>query len=60
LFLLDTNIISELLKRTPDAKVVSRVNRETASNLFISSINVFELRFGAAKSVKPASLNAIF
>jgi len=56
-FLLDTNIVSELVKRAPDAKMVARLNREAqTANLSISSVTVFELRFGAARSAKPASL----
>ena len=56
MFLLDTNIVSEILKRAPDAKMVARLNRENPSNLYITAINVFELRFGAARSAKPAAL----
>ena len=56
MFLLDTNIASEIVKRTPDAKVMVRLNGETAASLHISSVTVFELRFGAARSAKPASL----
>jgi predicted nucleic acid-binding protein len=55
-FLLDTNIVSELLRRTPDTRVKSRLNREAASGLFICPVTVFELRFGAARSARPASL----
>jgi tRNA(fMet)-specific endonuclease VapC len=55
-FLLDTNIVSEIVKRTPDAKVMARLNREAVASLHISSVTVFELRFGAARSAKPASL----
>ncbi len=56
MFLLDTNIVSEIVKRAPDAKVISRLSAEAPASLFISSVTAFELRFGAARSVKPASL----
>ena len=56
MFLLDTNIVSELVKRIPDARVMARLNTEAASDLFICPVTVFELRFGAARSAKPASL----
>ena len=56
MFLLDTNIVSELLKRSPDQKVVARLNCEDPATLYITAINVFELRFGAARSAKPAAL----
>jgi predicted nucleic acid-binding protein len=55
-FLLDTNIVSELLKRYPDTRVITRLNSEPASGLFICPVTVFELRFGAARSAKPAWL----
>jgi predicted nucleic acid-binding protein len=55
-FLLDTNIVSELLRKTPDSRVLARLNTETALSLFICPVTVFELRYGAARSAKPASL----
>jgi tRNA(fMet)-specific endonuclease VapC len=55
-FLLDTNIVSEIVKRAPEAKVLARLNSESSASLQISSVTVFELRFGAARSAKPASL----
>lgn len=56
MFLLDTNIVSEIVKRVPDARVLARLNYAAPPSLHISSVTVFELRFGAARSVKPASL----
>jgi predicted nucleic acid-binding protein len=56
MFLLDTNIVSELVKRAADVKVTARLQSEPAPSLFISSVTVFELRYGAARSAKPASL----
>jgi tRNA(fMet)-specific endonuclease VapC len=55
-FLLDTNIVSEIVKRAPEAKVLARLNSEPPASLHLSSVTVFELRFGAARSAKPASL----
>jgi predicted nucleic acid-binding protein len=55
-FLLDTNIVSELVRRTPDTRVLARLNRDAALGLFICPVTVFELRFGAARSAKPAAL----
>ena len=56
MWLLDTNIVSELVKRAADVKVTDRLQRESLASLFISSVTVFELRYGAARSAKPASL----
>jgi tRNA(fMet)-specific endonuclease VapC len=56
MFLLDTNIVSELVKRVPNPTVVDRLHSQNPSSLLIGAVTVFELRFGAARSVKPASL----
>lgn len=56
MFLLDTNVVSEIVKRIPHPKVIARLDKELSASLFISAITVFELRFGAARSAKPASL----
>ena len=55
-FLLDTNIVSELVKRIPDTRVLARLRQEAALGLCICPVTVFELRFGAARSAKPAAL----
>jgi predicted nucleic acid-binding protein len=54
--LLDTNIVSELVRKIPDTKVLARLKKEPSSDMFICSVTVFEHRFGAARSAKPASL----
>jgi hypothetical protein len=43
-FLLDTNIVSEIVKRAPDAKVLARLDSEPPGSLHISSVTVFEFR----------------
>jgi predicted nucleic acid-binding protein len=55
-YLLDTNIVSELMRRMPDARIKARLNAEAPDGLFICSVTVFELRYGAARSAKPGSL----
>lgn len=46
MILLDTNIISELMRPTPEPRVSSWVDEQVLETLFISSITVAELRFG--------------
>jgi len=46
--LLDTNILSELIKRQPNSHVLSRMGSKPAHTLFTSSICIMELRFGSA------------
>lgn len=47
MILLDTNVVSELLRRTPDATVVRWLNRRF-SECAVSSVSVFEINVGIA------------
>ena len=49
MILLDTNVISEPMRRTPDMTVVSWLNRQVNTALFTTSITVMELQFGVAR-----------
>jgi len=48
-YLVDTCVLSELVKATPDANVVAWVNAQTEESLFISSITLAELLKGIAR-----------
>jgi len=48
MIVLDTNVISELWKPSPDAKVLAWVDTQMAETLYLSSVTVAELRFGLA------------
>jgi len=48
MYLLDTNILSELIKRHPNSHVLSRLGSKPVHTLFTSSICIMELRFGSA------------
>jgi toxin FitB len=45
-WLLDTNVLSELRRRRPDASVVSFVGRQPLEHLYVSTVTFAELRFG--------------
>jgi predicted nucleic acid-binding protein len=45
---LDTNVLSALMRTTPDAEVVEWLDRQPADSVWLSSITVFETRFGLA------------
>lgn len=47
-FLLDTNILSELLKKRPNPHMIARLRAVPSESLFTSCICVMELRFGCA------------
>lgn len=56
MYLLDTNIVSELVRRAPNPNVLAQLKRFASDGLFLNVVSIFELRYGAARSSKPASL----
>ena len=46
--LLDTNVVSELLRPSPDSAVVAWVGGRRATDLYFSAVGEAELRYGAA------------
>ena len=48
MYLLDTNILSELVKKRPNRHVLSKLRSKSALTLFTSCICIMELRFGSA------------
>ncbi|HYV14584.1 MAG TPA: type II toxin-antitoxin system VapC family toxin [Conexibacter sp.] len=49
MIVLDTNIISELMRRRPAARVVGWVDEQDASALAITAVTVAELLYGVAR-----------
>jgi predicted nucleic acid-binding protein len=45
-WLLDTNILSELRRRKPEARVIAFVGAQPLDSLYISTITLAEIRFG--------------
>ena len=48
MIILDTNVLSALMRKVPDAPVVAWLDRKPAESIWISSITLFEVRFGLA------------
>lgn len=48
-YLLDTNVISELVKKSPRARVLNWIGGQEESELFLSVLTVGELEKGVAK-----------
>ena len=46
MIILDTNVVSALMRPSPDANVVNWVTGQTALNLYLSTVSEAELRFG--------------
>jgi predicted nucleic acid-binding protein len=60
---LDTNVLSALMRTDPDAVVVGWLDRQPADSVWITSITVFEARFGLAllpKGKRRSSLEQTF
>ena len=56
MILLDTNVVSELIRPHPDPKVEAWLAGQYAANVFLSVISEAELRYGIA--ILPAGYTA--
>ena len=48
MILLDTNVLSELMQRQPEPAVIAWLDVQSADSLWLSSVTLFEARFGIA------------
>ena len=48
MIILDTNVLGALMRTTPEAPVVAWLDRQAAESVWITSITLFETRFGLA------------
>ena len=48
MIILDTNVLSALMRKLPEAPVVAWLNRQPAESVWITSITLFEARLGLA------------
>lgn len=48
MIVLDTNVLSALMQQQPDALVVAWLDNQPAESIWISSITLFEARYGLA------------
>ncbi|MGH3521819.1 MAG: type II toxin-antitoxin system VapC family toxin [Mycobacterium sp.] len=48
MILVDTNVISEPLRKAPTAQVITWINAQPLETLYLSTVTVAELRFGVA------------
>ncbi len=46
MILLDTNVVSEAMKLSPDKAVLTWLDEQTAETLYLSSVTIAELMFG--------------
>jgi predicted nucleic acid-binding protein len=60
---LDTNVLSGLMQKTPDPAVIAWLNGQAADSVWTTSVTVFEVRFGLdllAKGRRRTMLDAAF
>ncbi|MGQ0734280.1 MAG: type II toxin-antitoxin system VapC family toxin [Acidobacteriota bacterium] len=63
MIILDTNVLSALMRTNPDAPVVRWLDRQPADSIWITSVTVFEVLFGLAvlpRGRKQIALEAAF
>jgi toxin FitB len=48
MIILDTNVLSALMQQQPDPQVVAWLDKQPAESIWISSITLFEARYGLA------------
>ena len=61
--ILDTNVLSALMRTKPEAVVIAWLDRQPADSVWITSITIFEARFGLAllpKGRRRSSLEQAF
>ena len=46
MIILDTNVLSALMRQTPDTKVVAWLDQQPRTSIWITSVTVLEVRFG--------------
>lgn len=49
MIVLDTNVVSELMRRAPEENVVSWVDRYSPDDVFITAVTAAELQYGVAR-----------
>ena len=49
MIVLDTNVISELMRESPDSEVIHWVDSQPASDLFTTAITIAELLYGISR-----------
>jgi toxin FitB len=59
MIILDTNVLSELMLREPDRRVLLWLDRQPRSSIWTTSVTVFEIRFGLESMARGKRRNAL-
>ena len=46
MIVLDTNVLSTLMRQTPDAKVIAWLDKQSRTSVWTTSVTMLEIRFG--------------
>ena len=46
MIILDTNVLSELMRQMPDHRVLAWLDRQPQTSVWITSLTMFEIQFG--------------
>lgn len=46
MIILDTNVLSELMKMSPDARLIDWLDRQPRTSVWTTSVTILEIRFG--------------
>src|SRR6266852_4169438 len=46
MIILDTNVLSAMMRPTPDERVVAWLDKQARSSMWITSLTIFEIQFG--------------
>ena len=63
MIILDTNVVSELMRARPDPTVVAWADRQAEATLYLSTVTLAEIRFGIAavpSGRRRTALDAVF
>jgi predicted nucleic acid-binding protein len=59
MIILDTNVLSELMLRVPNRRVLLWLDRQPRSSIWTTSVTVFEIRFGLESMARGKRRNAL-
>ncbi len=56
MYLIDTNILSELVKKAPNRNLIEKIKDVPSASLYTTSVCIMELRYGALRRGNPEDL----
>ena len=60
MILIDTNVVSELMRSAPEPAVVRWMNHQPSSLLYLAAVSIAEIKHGISKGVDQSGQEASF